>query len=62
MGMKLLAFHNQFVAGFASDQQDDDFVRFDIIQRPQVADSQFELGEGIGPQTLDCPRGRFRLM
>jgi len=30
--MKLLAFHNQFIAGFPPDDQDDDLFAFDIIQ------------------------------
>jgi hypothetical protein len=35
--MELLAFHNEFVADLAPDDQEDNFVSFDIIQRTQVS-------------------------
>jgi hypothetical protein len=42
MAMKLHSFHNQFVAGFSPDNQDDNFVSFDIVQDTQVSCSQFK--------------------
>jgi hypothetical protein len=36
MAMELLAFDNKFVAYLAADDQDDNLISFDIIQRTQV--------------------------
>jgi hypothetical protein len=36
MGMELLPFHDQLAADFSPDDQDDNFVSFDIIQGTQV--------------------------
>jgi hypothetical protein len=36
MAMKLLTFHNQRIADLSPDDQDDNFVSFDIIQGSQV--------------------------
>jgi hypothetical protein len=60
--MKILAFHNQFVADFPSDDQDDNFVSFDIIQDTQVACPKLELRQRIGAQTLDRFRGHRGLV
>jgi hypothetical protein len=62
MAMELLALHNQFVADFPPDDQDDNFVPFDIIQGPQVSRPQLELGQRIGAQALDRFRGRHGLV
>jgi hypothetical protein len=56
MAMELLPFHNQFVAHFAADDQNDDLVRLDIIQGSQVTCPQLEVSERIRTQSLD----RFR--
>jgi hypothetical protein len=57
MAMKFLTFHNQLVADFSPDDQDDDFISFDIIQGTQVARAKLELGQRIGAQTFNRPRG-----
>jgi hypothetical protein len=62
MAMEPLAFHNQFVSHLASDDQNNNFVSFDIMQRPQVACPQFKLSERIGPQALDRFRESCRLV
>jgi len=43
MGIEFLAFHDQSVAVFATDDQEHDFVSLDTIQHPQLAGPQFEL-------------------
>jgi hypothetical protein len=53
MGMKLLAFNNQLVSDFASNDQNHNLVSFDIIQGTQVACAYFELSKWIGAQALD---------
>lgn len=45
MAMKLLTFHDQFVAVFAADEQDDNFALADIIQGAQVSCPQLEVSE-----------------
>ena len=62
MAMELLAFHNEFVADFSSDNQDEDFVSFDIIQDTQVRCPQLKLRQRIWTQPLDRFRGRCRLV
>jgi hypothetical protein len=62
MAMKLLSFHNEFITGLAPDEQDDNFVSFDIIQDTPVSSPQLELSERIGAQALDRFRGRRKLM
>ncbi|MEX0717436.1 MAG: hypothetical protein WD066_12655 [Planctomycetaceae bacterium] len=62
MAMKLLAFHFQLVADLPPDDQNDDFVSFDIIQNTQLAGAQLELGQGIRYQPLDRFRGSRRLI
>jgi hypothetical protein len=62
MAMKLLAFHNQFVSDFPSDDQDDNFIPFDIIQGTQVACPQLELSKRIRAQAFDRFRRLRRLM
>jgi hypothetical protein len=62
MAMKLLTFHDQRVADLSTDDDDDDFVILDIIQRTQVSDTQFELGQRIRPQSLDSVRDKGRLV
>jgi hypothetical protein len=62
MAMELLAFHNQIVPDLASDDQDDDLVALDIIQRTQVSCTQLKVGEWVRPQALDCFRGGRRLV
>jgi hypothetical protein len=60
--MKLLSFHNQLVADLAPHHQQHYLRLFDIIQHPEVADTQFKFRERIGPQLLDGLCGRCRLM
>jgi hypothetical protein len=62
MAMKFLAFHNQLVAYFSSDDQDNDFVSFHIIQGTQITCSKLELREWIRAQLLDGFRGRRGLV
>jgi hypothetical protein len=45
MAMKLLAFHNKFVANFPPDDQHDNFLSFDIIQGTQVSRAQLRREE-----------------
>jgi hypothetical protein len=63
MAMELLAFHDQFVADFPPDDQDDNFLSLDIIQGTQVTRPKLELDQRVGPQTLDgfCERRRLVL-
>jgi len=60
--MKLLAFHNQFVAELSPDDQNRDVLAFHIVQGTQVSCAQFELNQRIGPQTLDGFGGRGGLV
>src|SRR5437868_5326167 len=53
MAMKLLAFDDQLVADFAADEEDDDLAFLNIIQDPQVPDTQLEARARIGSQALD---------
>jgi hypothetical protein len=62
MAMKLLTFHNQLVAFLPPDDQDDNFVTFDIIQDTQVSRPKFELGQRVRTQALDRFRGRRGLV
>jgi hypothetical protein len=62
MAMKFLSFHNQFIAGFPPDDQNDDLIAFDIIQGTRVSDSQLKLRQGIGAQALDRFRRRRGLL
>jgi hypothetical protein len=57
MAMKILAFHNQLVAFIPPNDQDDNFVAFDIIQGTQVARTKLELDQRIRTQALDRFRG-----
>jgi hypothetical protein len=52
MAMELLTFHNQLIAFFPSDDQDDNFLTFNIIQDTHVACPKLKLGERIGTQLL----------
>jgi hypothetical protein len=54
--MKRLTFHDQRVADLAADDEQDDLVVDHIIQHAQVADPQFEPGEGVRSQCLDGSR------
>jgi hypothetical protein len=47
MAIKLLAFHNESVADFSPDHQDDNLISLDIIQGPQVSKAQFKFSERI---------------
>jgi hypothetical protein len=62
MAMELLSFDDQLVACLATHEEDDDFSFIDIIQDPQVSDTQLEVRERIGPQAFDRPRGRRGLV
>jgi hypothetical protein len=62
MAMKLLPFHDQLVADLSPDDQDDNFVSFDIVQGAQVTCPKLELRQRIGSQALDRFRGRCRLV
>jgi hypothetical protein len=53
MAMELLTFHDQLVAFFPSDDQDNNLVSFDIVQGTQVSCPKLELGERIGTQSFD---------
>jgi hypothetical protein len=37
MAMKLLSFHNKFVADFLPDDQHDHFLSFDIVQGTEIS-------------------------
>jgi hypothetical protein len=56
MAIELLTFNDQPVAFFPPDDQDDNFVSFDIIRGTQVTCPKLGLGQRIGTQALD----RFR--
>jgi hypothetical protein len=58
MAMELLAFHNQFVADLAPDNQDNNLVSFHIVQGTQVSCPQLELGQRVGAQPFTRPGGR----
>jgi len=60
--MELLSFHNQLVADFSPDNEDDNFVTLHIIQGAQVSCPEFKLRERIRSQPFDRFRGRFWLM
>jgi hypothetical protein len=60
--MKLLVSDAQCVADLPPDDQEDDFLAFDIVQNPEVANSQFELSEEIGSKPLDGPGRGSRLV
>ena len=47
---------------FAADKKNHDGRFLNIIQRPQVADPQFILGEWIGAQAFDGVSGRRRAL
>jgi hypothetical protein len=49
MAIKLLTFDDQFVAGFPPDDQDDNFISFNIIQDTQTSCPQLKLGQSMGP-------------
>jgi hypothetical protein len=53
MAMELLAFHYQFVANFPPDDEDDNFVAFNIIQGTQLSCSQLVFGERVWSQPFD---------
>ena len=56
MPIELLPIHDQFVSDFSPDDQDDNFVSFDILQGTQVTYLKLELGQRIGAQAFDCFR------
>ncbi|MBX7105795.1 MAG: hypothetical protein K1X57_17055 [Gemmataceae bacterium] len=62
MAMKLLPFHNERVADLPTDDQDDNLITLHIVQRPQVAHPQFELGQRVGAKLFDRFRECFRLI
>jgi hypothetical protein len=62
MAMELLAFDNKFVAYLAADDQDDNLISFDIIQRTQVPCPKLILRQSIWSQALDRFRGRGGLV
>jgi hypothetical protein len=62
MAMEFLAFNNELVPDFASDDQDDYLIAFDIIQGTQISCSQLELCQWIRSQPLDCLGRRGGLM
>jgi hypothetical protein len=62
MAMELLAFHDQLVAFFSPDDQDNHFVSFDILQGTKVTCPKLKLGESIGTQPLERLCRRRRLM
>src|SRR5262249_38775937 len=62
MAMELLSSHDQLVAFFPPDDQDDYLVSFDIIQGTQVPCPKLELGQRIGTQLLDRFRRRRGLV
>jgi hypothetical protein len=51
--MELLVSDDELVANLAPDHQQNHFLSINIIQHPQVLDSQFKLGKGVGTQPLD---------
>jgi hypothetical protein len=48
MPIEFHTFDDELVAYFLPEEKDDHVVSFDIIQRPEIACSQFELSEWIG--------------
>jgi hypothetical protein len=62
MAMELLSFHNQPIADFPTDDEQDNLVSFHIVQGTQVARPQLELGQRIGTQTLNRFRRRRGLV
>jgi hypothetical protein len=53
--MELLPADNQRVADLPADDQDNNFIAFDIVQDPGIARAEFELRQGVRPQLLDGP-------
>jgi hypothetical protein len=45
MAMKLLPFHDQFVADFSPDDEDEHLVSLHIVQGTEVSCAQLELGQ-----------------
>jgi hypothetical protein len=62
MAMELLAFHDQLVTDFSPDDQDDNFVSFDIIQGTQLAYPKLKVDQRIWAQPLDRLRRRRGLV
>jgi hypothetical protein len=62
MAMELLTFHDQLIADFSPDDQEDNFVFLDIIQATQVTCPKLELGQRIRTRALDRLRGRRGLV
>jgi hypothetical protein len=60
--MKLLSFHDQFVADLPAHDEQDNLRSLDIIQDAKVPDAQLELSERVGAQPLEGFRFRCRLM
>jgi hypothetical protein len=52
MAMKLLAFHDQFVANLPADDEKDDLGLFYIIQHSEITRMQFIFSERILPKTF----------
>jgi hypothetical protein len=48
MAMKLLPFHDQFVADFTPHDEYNDVFSLHIVQGTEVSYTQFELGKRIG--------------
>jgi hypothetical protein len=44
MAMEFLAFHNQFVSDFLSNDQQDNLVPLHILQGTQISRTEFKLG------------------
>src|SRR5262245_55515649 len=55
MAMELFSIDDEAVADFAPDQQDGHLFVRHIIERPEAARPQLELGEGVGPELLHGP-------
>jgi hypothetical protein len=62
MAMKLLPFHNQFVSDFPANDQNDNLVAFNIIQRPQLPSPKLKFGKRVGSQSFDGFCGLCRLV
>jgi hypothetical protein len=62
MAMEFFTFHYEFVANFPPDDQDDNLISFDIIQRPQVPGTKFELDKRISSHPLDGFRRRHGIL
>src|SRR4051794_4584208 len=53
MAMEFLSFHNEFITDLAAENQQNHLRPFHIIQRAEIADTEFKFGQRIRPQSLN---------